>query len=138
MIFRRYGERLHSVRPNFDARAMTEIGFRRDHETELPVDTFAAEYERVTEHALAAEADGDVQNDVEEAVLASLAQQLDAIERGAAADELLVIENEQGRDPAKTVGRQNTVVAGYENRLHFRYTVEPPLRVGVYRRTGSR
>lgn len=138
MIFKRYGARLHSVRPNFDARAMTEIGFRRDHETELPADTFAAEYERVTEHALAASGDGDVQGEVEEAVLAQLLAQLEAIERAATPDTVLVIENEQGKDPAKTVGRQNTVVVGYENRLHFRYDVEPPLRVGVYRRRGGR
>jgi hypothetical protein len=137
MILKRYGARMHSVRPNFDARAMTEIGFRRDNEAELAVEDFDARYSRVTEHALTAHADGDVQGTVEELVLASLATQLDALERGAAANEVLVIENVTGQDHAKTVGRQNTIVVGYENRLHFHYDIDPPLRVGVYRRTAS-
>ena len=41
MIAKRYGTKIQSVTPNFDARAMNEIGFQRDNEWSLPADEFA-------------------------------------------------------------------------------------------------
>jgi hypothetical protein len=137
MIFRRYGNRLLSVRPNFDELAITEIGFRRDHEVTLSAEELETEFERATEHVLSAEAEGDVQREVEDAVLRELEQRLVDLEQSLADGGVLVVENEPGRDPARTVGRQTTRVVGTENRYHFHYTVDPPLRVGVYRRRGA-
>jgi hypothetical protein len=36
MILRRYGSTFQEVEPNFDARALTEIGFRRTHGKAVP------------------------------------------------------------------------------------------------------
>jgi hypothetical protein len=133
MILRRYGNRVQSVRPNFDGLALTEIGFMRDHMLALANDEFAVRYERVAGHELRAEAEGDVQRDVEDAVLADLQSQLEALVRGLGSSEVLLVENDD-TDRAKTHGRQTTRVVGTENRYHFHYHVDPPLRIGVYRR----
>ena len=37
-------------------------------------------------------------------------------------------------DFAKTRGVQTTKVVQGANRLHFQYTVDPPLKVGIYQR----
>ena len=55
MILRRYGTTMQSVETNFDSKAFTEIGFRRDHAFSAP-DDFLARHERVSGHLL--EADG--------------------------------------------------------------------------------
>lgn len=136
MILRRYGNRVQSVRPNFDGLAITEIGFQRDHELSLDADEFAARYERVGSHELTATAEGDVQREVEDAMLAELRGQLETIESGLDADIVLLVEN-AGTDAAKPRGRQTTHVVADENRYHFAYSVDPPLRVGVYRRRGE-
>lgn len=133
MIVRRYGTKILSVRPNFDSRAMTEIGFQRDGEFEATTDEFESSHEKVSELALTAAATGAVQGDVEDELLKELAEKLAAAEREAG-DGLLLIENQPGTDQPKTVGTQNTIVEAGENRLRFGYTVEPPLRVSVYRR----
>jgi hypothetical protein len=135
MILRRYGQRIQSVRPNFDPLAITEVGFLRDNELALRVDEFEATHEREALHELTASHEGDVQVDVETVVLKSLEQQLLELE-SQVGDRVLVIENEQGVDPARARGRQTTGVVGHENRYHFAYTVDPPLKVGVYRRSG--
>jgi hypothetical protein len=137
MILKRFGNRVHSVRPNFDSRAMTEIGFLRGDDLLLSADDFAGGYERIAGHELSASAEGDVQGDVEDAVLAQLLAQFEALEAEAGDGAVLLVENEQGRNAAKTVGRQQTVVVGHENRLRFSYTVEPPLIVGIYRRNAA-
>ena len=133
MIVRRYGSRVQSVRPNFDARAMNEIGFQRDNEWTESADDFFAAYEKVESHELMAAAEGDVQGEAEEKLLESLREQLLALEK-AAGDRVVVIESEQGVDYPKTRHTQTTQVVGNENRLYFRFTVEPPLRVAVYRK----
>jgi hypothetical protein len=134
MILKRYGNRLESVRPNFAAEAMTEIGFRRDHVTRLDAAEFTTAYDRVTEHLIQAAADGDVQIEVEERVLARIAARIAELEAALDEEELLLVENEAGRDPPKLRGRQSTKLVGIQNRYHFEYSVDPPLRLGVYRR----
>lgn len=132
MIVKTYGTKLHSVETNFDSRAMTEIGFRRDNEWSMPVDEFTDAYEKVESHELTAVAEGEVQGEAEEALLVSLQDQLLALEK-AADTGIVRIESEQGVDYPKTRHTQTTQVVGGANRLYFRFTVEPPLRVTVYR-----
>ena len=133
MIAKRYGTKIQSVQPNFDAHAMNEIGFMRDHEWDMPADEFLAGYEKMEVHELTAAAEGDVQGAAEEALLVSLLEQLHALEASVADGGVLLVESESGVDYPKTRHTQTTQVVGSENRLFFRFTVEPPLRVAVYR-----
>jgi hypothetical protein len=134
MMLRRYGNRLQSVRPHFDVLALTEIGFRRDHEMVVNAADFEERYQRVAMHELTADANGAVQRDVEQELLDDLQQQLESIERDAGSGAVLVLENVGTVDAPKTRGRQRTEVVRDENRYHFSYTIEPPLQIGVYRR----
>jgi hypothetical protein len=133
VIAKRYGTKMQSVQPNFDSRAMNEIGFQRDNEWSHPSDEFLDEYEKLESHELTAAAEGDVQGEAEDALLESLHEQLLALE-SAAGDGIIVIESEQGVDYPKTRHTQTTQVVDGMNRLFFRFTIEPPLRVAVYRR----
>jgi len=132
MIVRRYGSTVESVRPNFDARAMNEIGFQKTGEWTMPWEEFAGRYERVSGRELVAQAEGNVQHEAEEKVLADLLRQLNEMESAASPGELVVIESETAKNYPKLREKQTTKVVGTENRLHFERTVEPPLRVGTY------
>ncbi|HSL69721.1 MAG TPA: hypothetical protein VK864_05735 [Longimicrobiales bacterium] len=132
MILRKYGTTVHSVVPNFDARAMNEIGFQKDGAFSLAWDEFQQKYSRVKGHELSAQAEGGVQQVAEEKVLNDLKAQLQQIESALAGGSVLLIESEAGKDYPKTREKQRTLVVGGENRLHFERVVEPPLRVGVY------
>ena len=134
MIAKRYGTKIQSVTTNFDARAMNEIGFQRDHEWSIATDEFDDAYEKVETHELTAAAEGDVQGETEEKLLVSLLEQLNAVAKTVGEDGVLLIESEQGVDYPKTRHTQTNQVVSGENRLYFRFTVEPPLRVAVYRR----
>lgn len=134
VIVKRYGSKVHSVTTNFDARAMNEIGFRRDNDWSEDSDAFFDAYEKMETHELTAAAEGEVQGDAEEKLLESLLAQLDAVARTVGDDGVLVVESEQGVDYPKTRHTQTNQVVGNENRLYFRFTVEPPLRVAVYRK----
>jgi hypothetical protein len=134
VIVKRYGSKVHSVTSNFDARAMNEIGFRRDNEWSEDGDAFSDAYEKVETHDLTAAAEGEIQGDAEEKLLESLLAQLDAVARTVGDDGVLMVESEQGVDYPKTRHTQTNQVVGNENRLYFRFTVEPPLRVAVYRK----
>jgi hypothetical protein len=133
VIVRQYGTKVHSVVPNFEATAMNEIGFRRDNEWSHPTDEFFGSYEKVEAHELVAEAEGDVQSEAEAALLQSLEQQLRSVE-SSAGEGVVFIESEMGTDYPKTRHTQSTHVVEGANRLYFRFTVEPPLRVAIYRR----
>lgn len=135
MILKRYGNRLQSVRPNFDAHAMTEVGFLRDNDANYTAPEFEAEWERVGERELTASAEGHVQSLAEHAVLHSLEEQLLDLERDQTHG-VLVVENEQGKDMPKTRHTQRVLVEEGENKLHFAFEIDPPLRVGIYRRKG--
>jgi hypothetical protein len=73
-----------------------------------------------------------VQSEAEAALLRSLQKQLLSLAEGA--DDVLFIESEQGTDYPKTRHTQSTLVVEGANRLYFRFRVEPPLRVAVYRK----
>lgn len=134
MILRKYGKSYHSVTPNFDSRAMTEIGFQKSGEHSAETGEFEAAYERVEGHELTALAQGTVQDQVEKEMLESLRQQLLNLEQGLGDGSVIVIESEQGKDYPKTREKTTTTVVGNENRLQFERYVEPPLRVAVYRK----
>lgn len=134
MILRRYGTTVQSVEPHFDSLALTEIGFRRNGELSLSADQFAAGYEKVSETSLAPEVDGTVQTEVEQALLAQLANGIRAMEAELVPGQVLLVESEHGIDFPKMREKREGVIIEGENRLHFHWWVEPPLRLGVYRR----
>ena len=133
MIFRRYGTTYRSVDPNFQSAALNEIGFRRDGEQVLEAEAFAASYEHLVSHDLVAEAEGSVQDHTEQLLLDRLEERLLELESGLDPGCIVVIENGDGPEYPKTRQQTRNVIVEGENRLHFRYTVAPPLRVGVYR-----
>jgi hypothetical protein len=135
MIFRRYGDSVQSVALNFDARALTETGFRRDHRISHPAEAFFATPERVHGHELAVTAEGYVQDEVEQLLLADLQVRVLGIELSE--DEVLLVESERGVDYPKTCTVQKTVVHEGESRLYFSITVHPLLCMGVYRKVGG-
>ena len=132
MILRRYGKAFHSVEPNFDPKAMNEVGFRRDGAHTIPAEDFEAGWERHLPHELAARAEGDVQLEAEGALLDKLRADVEALAEGVPEGSFLVVENEQGKDWPRLHCEQRTLVVGNENRLHFRWHVEPPLRVALF------
>ena len=133
MIVRRYGTNIQSVETNFDSKAFNEVGFRRDHAYSHPADDFMARHERISEHLLEAESEGDVQDEVESAMLQRLLDQLMKLHDDLAEDELVVVESAQGQDYPKTRTRQKNVVVDGENRLYFFSSVSPPLKVAVFK-----
>jgi hypothetical protein len=136
MIVRRYGTTVQSVELNFDSRALTEIGFRRDRDWSASTEDFERDYEAVEEYALEATAEGDVQDATEQSLLDQLETQVRELHEGLGEHEVLCIESEQGQDYPKTRQKTRTVVVEGENRLHFEAWVEPPLRLARYRRRG--
>ncbi len=133
MILRRYGTTIQSVETNFDSKAFTEIGFRRDRAFSSPADDFLAGHIRVSEHVVEAESEGDVQDEVESAMLQLLLEQLEKIEGDLAENEFVLIESERGHDYPKTRTQQKNVVVEGENRLYFYSSISPPLKVAVFR-----
>jgi hypothetical protein len=133
MILRRYGKNYLSITPNFDSRAMTEIGFMRSGELSVEADEFGDRYELVEHREIRPTKAGSVQGEVEEALLKELSDELAALESGLGDGQVLVIENEQGVNHPKTRGKQGSDASGPDTRLTFEYTVDPPLRVGIYR-----
>ncbi len=134
MILRRYGKNYQSVELNFDSRAMTEIGFRRDHVVSIPTEEFERGYDSVETLELAADAEGAVHDAVEQEVLAALARKVREVEDRLGDGEVLVVESEQGNDYPKTRDRKTTRVTDGETRMYFHWTIDPPLRMGVYRK----
>lgn len=133
MIFRRYGTTYQSVDMDFAAEALNEIGFRRNRDRSIAVDDFEKRFRRIETIELATEAEGSVQNDTEQVLLDRLRdeveKQLERLPDGG----VLVVENESGHDYPKTRQETENVVERGENRLHFAYSMAPPLRVALYR-----
>lgn len=136
MILRRYGESYHSVEIAFDSKALSEIGFRRDREHSLAADELGRDYAEVETHSFTARQEGSVHDEVERGALDALARQVHDLEAGLGEDEVLVVLSEQGVDYPKTRTDQKTIVEEGENRLRFTVEIEPPLRIGRYRRRG--
>lgn len=134
MILKLYGTSYHSVEPNFNSRALTEIGFRRERAFAVPVEEFADSYELVEEHALEAETEGAVHDHAEAELLEKLEKKLEGLVSGLREGEVLVVESREGEDHPKTRDKKKNVVVDGENRLYFYWWVDPPLRMGVYRK----
>lgn len=131
MILKRYGSSYHSVVPNFNPAAMTEIGFRRDQVFSVSVDDFETRYQKASQSDLVAEADAVVQRDAERAVLEDLERALERAVEGLGDGEVVVILNDKDDHPKTRERRESTIVEG-ENRFHFHWWVDPPLKVAVY------
>jgi hypothetical protein len=132
-LLRRQGTRVLAVETNFDYRAMNEIAFRPAGGGPEPAESFDARMERVKEVELEAATDGPVQATAEAALLEQLEEGLNRCLAELSAGEVLVIESAPGVDWPKTKERRKDVVVDGENRFHFHWRVEPPLRVAVYR-----
>ena len=132
MIYKRYGTTYQSVDVDFSAEALNEIGFRRNREASFPADELEERYEHMETVELTAEASGPVQNDTEQLLLDRLKEKLDAALERLPDDGIAVVENESGRDYPRTHQQTKNVVERGENKLHFEYTMDPPLRVGLY------
>ena len=136
MIFKLYGTTYQSVDVNFDAKAMNEVGFRRNRETSFASDELDAKYEQIEVREFVADAEGDVQTETEQAMLddleASVRDALTSLPEGGIA----VIENESGHDYPKPRQEIKNVIVQGENRLRFEYTISPALRVGLYKARG--
>ena len=137
MLIRRYGSNIQSVEPNFQPNALTEIAFTRTDEFRSDTETFHEEWQKTESHEVTGETEGNVKTEVESALLVDLRSQLDAIVADAGEDAVVLVENGPGPDHPKMRDSTKTLVVAGENRLRFTYTVDPPLRVAVYRRAGA-
>ena len=132
MIFKRYGTSYQSVDMNFDAKALNEVGFRRNRERTIPVDRFDEEYSPIETVALTAEAEGYVQNETEQLLLDRLQAKMEELVVHLPEGGVLIVENESGHDYPKMRQQMKTVVEKGENRLYFKYSMEPALRLASY------
>jgi hypothetical protein len=136
MILKQYGTSYHSVETNFNPRALTEIGFRRDRAFTISVEEFEAGYEKVDERIVTAETEGDVHDHAEDALLKALEGAVQEALDGLGDGDFVVVESREGEDYPKTRDRKKNVVVDGENRFYFYWRVEPPLRLGIYRKKG--
>lgn len=134
MLLRRYGSTVQGVEMNFDARALSEVAFRRDKSFSLPWEEFQGGYTRTGGHELTATGEGWVQDEAEQEVLRVLATQIETLQGELAPGEVLLVESEQGNDYPKTRDEKKNVVVEGVNRLYFAWRVEPALRLGVFRK----
>lgn len=136
MLLRRYGTTVQSVTPEFKAQALNEIGFRRDRAFSEDAEAFEQEWTLETTEEISGETSAAVQKDAEEALLERLLERLEAILDGLDDDHAALIENLAGEDWPKTRERRKDVIVEGKNRFHFHWRVDPPLRIGIYRRSG--
>ena len=136
MIVRRYGTWYHSVQPNFNPAAMTEIGFQRDRAFSISAAELDEAYRELEAGDLAAEASAEVQRDAERTLLADLERSLLNWAARLEPGQLLVVKNARGDWP-KTRERREDVIVDGENRFHFHWWVDPPLRVGICEKGGT-
>ncbi len=134
MILKQYGNTYQSVETNFNAKALTEIAFRRDRVFSIPTEEFEAGYEKVGEHSFAPTAEGNVHDEVESALMKALDAQVQEAVEALAESQILVMESREGEDYPKTRDTKKNVVVDGENRLYFYWRIEPALRLGVYRK----
>ena len=131
MILRRYGNAYHSVETNFNPTAINEIGFMRDRAFSVPAADFDARYEALETGEIGAEADAEVQRHAERDLLRNLERALAQWIERLQPEQVLVVHN--GRDDwPKTRERREAVIVAGENRFHFHWWVDPPLKVGIY------
>lgn len=136
--FRLYGDTYQSVTFEFEGKALTEVGFRRNHERSLTPEELASDYELIETVHLTSEAEGDVQAETEQLLLDRLLEKGRAAAGRLPADGVAIVENERGgQDQPRPRQKIRNVVVGGENRLRFEYVIEPPLRIALYRPKAS-
>ena len=135
MILRKYGTSVQSVEIDFDAKALNEIGFRRDRVISMDTAAFESGWERVEEREFAPRSEGRIQHEVEQALLDEMEAEITAWIGELAEGEALFVESE-APDYPKTRHSSKTIVDAGENRLHFSAWVEPPLRLSRVRKAG--
>jgi hypothetical protein len=133
MLFRKYGTSYQSVDIDFDAKALNDIGFRRNRERSVPAAEFPDAYSKLDSVELQTEADGPVQYETKQLLLDRLRAKVEELLARLPEGGLLVVENESGHDYPKTRQQTKNAVEDGENRLHFEYTMEPPLRLTTFR-----
>lgn len=134
MILRRYGNTVQSVELDFDPHSLSEVGFRRDREFSTAAEEFERSWKKVEERELSATAESSVQDEGETALLEDLEGQVRSLEDELGEESVLVVENTT-EDYPKTRDVKKEVIVEGKNRLHFSWRIDPPLRLGVYRRT---
>ena len=97
MILRRYGNNVQSVETNFDSKALTEIAFVRDHQVSTPGDEFFQTHQKLSEHGLTAQAEGDVQDEVESVMLDDLLAQLSVLHESLEESQVLFHRERAGQ-----------------------------------------
>lgn len=132
MIYKRYGTSYQSVDPDFEAKALNEIGFRRNRENAIAVDGFDDGWSAVETVELLSEAQGPVQTETEQLLLDRLEEKLRNVLVRVPEGGLLLVENESGHDYPKPRQTMKNVIVEGENRLHFEYAIHPALRVTIY------
>jgi len=137
VIFRRYGSSYQSVDVDFDAMAFNDIGFRRNRQEKIPVAGFDDVYALIETVEVRAEAEGPVQSETKQLLLARLQTNLVELSGRLPERGILVVENESGHDYPKTRQDTSNVIEEGENRLRFEYSLEPALRVSLYRPSES-
>ena len=136
MILKQYGTSYHSVETNFNSRALTEIAFRRDRAFAIPTEEFQVAFEKVEEKTFSPTSEGDVHDHAEESLLKALDERVQEALAELDDGEVLVVESREGEDYPKTRDQKKNVVVDGENRFYFYWRIDPPLRLGVYRKKG--
>jgi hypothetical protein len=135
-VFRRYGSTYQSVSFEFEGNALNEVGFRRTRETSIPVDDFESGYELIETVELTSEAEGAVQSETEQLLLDRLLEKAQVAIESLPVAGIAIVENEGGRDQPKPRQKISNVIVRGENKLHFNYRIDPPLRISSYRLKG--
>ena len=135
--FRLYGSTYQSVTFEFEGKALTEVGFRRNHERTLSPEELEQDYELIETVLLTSEAEGDVQYETEQLLLDRLLEKGQAAAEKLPEDGIAIVENSRGgQDQPRPRQKITTHVVDGENRLHFAYSIDPPLRISLYRKKG--
>ncbi len=121
------------VRPNFRATAITEITFLPASGVSGVVLPSIDALELAEIVTLAPVVEGAVQTETETLLLEALLTGLEQLEAETPSGHVLVIENQPGVDWPRTRETRSEILDPMGNRLHFRWHVEPPLRIGRYR-----
>jgi hypothetical protein len=133
MLLLRRGAALSVVRPNFRATAITEITFLPASGVSGVVLPSIDALELAEIVTLAPVVEGAVQTETETLLLEALLTGLEQLEAETPSGHVLVIENQPGVDWPRTRETRSEILDPMGNRLHFRWHVEPPLRIGRYR-----
>jgi hypothetical protein len=133
MLCREYRSSYQSVDIGFDARALNDIGFRRNRELSVPEAEFPDLYAKVDSVEVQTEADGPVQYETKQVLSDRLRAKVEELLARLPEGGVLVVENELGHDYPKTRQLTKNGIEDGENRLHFEYTMEPPLRLTLFR-----